>query len=63
MLLFEQIAGDPLSEFGKPAGWEEGDFMPLLQITRMTAVSQTVASGAFKDKVKDLAIIKDIKKW
>ena len=52
-----------LSKFTKPEGWEEGDVLPTLEITRVTEVVSTPLSGAFDDKVKDLSKIKDITIW
>ena len=52
-----------LESFLKLDGWQEGDPLPLLEITRMTPAAQTLTSTVFNDKVKDLANIRDIKKW
>ena len=54
---------DELQSFLKPDDWQEGDPLPLLEITRVNPVARTSASPVFNDKVKDLANIRDIKKW
>ena len=54
---------DELQSFLKPDDWQEGAPLPLLEITRVNPVARTSASPVFNDKVKDLANIRDIKKW
>lgn len=49
--------------FFKPEGWEEGDVLPTLEITRVTQAAITPLSEVFDDKVKDLSKIKDIVIW
>ena len=41
----------------------DGDALQTLEITRMTPAIVVASSGAFNDKEKDIANLKDIEVW
>ena len=64
-IALEYISGDSLDNYGIEGGGEaeDGQILSTLKITRMEEVVRVAPSTVFNDKVKDLANIRDIKKW